>query len=138
MAYFKFVDAIANDRPIEVYNHGKMRRDFTYVDDVVEGIIRTAQHPPDCTGSATGTSSKAFFKVYNIGNNNPIELLEFIKMIESAMGKKAKMVMKPMQPGDVVETYADIEELQKDMGFSPCTSIGSGISKFVEWYKESY
>lgn len=138
MAYFKFVDAIANDRPIEVYNHGKMKRDFTYVDDVVEGIIRSAQHPPECTGPKTGTSSKAFFKVYNIGNNNPVELLKFINVIESAMGKKAKMIMKPMQPGDVVETYADIEELEKDTKFSPSTPIGDGISKFVKWYTEYY
>ncbi|MBE9061265.1 NAD-dependent epimerase [cf. Phormidesmis sp. LEGE 11477] len=138
MAYFKFVDAIAHDRPIEVYNYGKMRRDFTYVDDVVEGIVRIARHPPECVESTTNTSSKARFKVYNIGNNNPVELLEFINAIESAMGEKANMIMKPMQPGDVVETYADIEELKEKIAFSPSTSIEDGISRFVEWYTKYY
>jgi UDP-glucuronate 4-epimerase len=134
MAYFKFVDAIMNNRPIEVYNNGKMKRDFTYIDDVVEGIVRVMHHIPQGL-DASDTSSNALYKVYNIGNNKPVELLKFIEVIEAAVGKKAELIMKPMQPGDVLETYADISGLMEDVGFSPSTPIEAGIAKFVDWYQ---
>ena len=135
MAYFKFVDAIAHNRPIEVYNNGQMRRDFTYIDDVIEGITRVMYAPPQSLDSNFQTASKATYKIYNIGNNQPVELLRFIEVIESAMGRKAQLIMKPMQPGDVMETYADVSELSQDVGFSPSTSIEAGIAQFVSWYK---
>lgn len=138
MAYFKFVDAIANQRPIEVYNYGKMRRDFTYIDDVVEGIVRVMGHLPDTLEDDTETSSKARYKVYNLGNHQPIELLKFIEVIESMLGQKAEMVMKPIQAGDVVETYADVDDLKNDIGFLPTTPIEQGIALFVDWYKKYY
>ncbi len=138
MAYFKFVDAIANNRPIEVYNNGEMKRDFTYIDDVVEGIFRTMNYIPKRLDLAAENSSQAQYKAYNIGNNKPVELLHFIKVIEAAMGKKAELVMKPMQPGDVVETYADVSDLVEDVGFSPNTTVEAGIEKFVSWYKAYY
>ncbi|MEL6382312.1 MAG: NAD-dependent epimerase [Cyanobacteria bacterium J06626_18] len=135
MAYFKIVDAIAHNRPIEVYNNGQMRRDFTYIDDVIEGIARVMHAPPKSLESHAQTASKATYKIYNIGNNQPVELLRFIEVIESAMGKKAQLIMKPMQPGDVMETYADVSELSEDVGFSPSTSIETGIAQFVSWYQ---
>lgn len=138
MAYFKFVDAIFNDRPIEVYNHGKMKRDFTYIDDVVEGIIRVMHRPPGPCKNTAITASEALYKIYNIGNHQPVELLRFIEVIEAAMGKKATLIMQPMQPGDVLETYADTAELSHDVGFSPDTTIEAGINKFVAWYKAYY
>ncbi|WP_204140937.1 NAD-dependent epimerase [Halomicronema sp. CCY15110] len=138
MAYFKFVDAIAHDRPIEVYNQGKMRRDFTYIDDVVEGIIRLLDHLPSQISTGEEINSKAQYKIYNIGNNQPVELMKFIEVIEKAMGKSAEKIMKPMQPGDVVATYADINDLMKDINFKPLTSVENGIQKFVEWYLSYY
>lgn len=135
MAYFKFVDAIMNNRPIEVYNNGKMKRDFTYIDDVVEGIVRVMHHIPKSLEAAPDNFSKALYKVYNIGNNKPVELLRFIEVIEAAVGKKAELIMKPMQPGDVLETYADISGLMEDVGFSPSTPIEEGIAQFVDWYQ---
>jgi UDP-glucuronate 4-epimerase len=138
MAYFKFVDAIAHDRPIEVYNHGKMKRDFTYIDDVVEGIVRLLNYIPKPVADALDISSKARYKVYNIGNHSPVELLTFIEVIEKAMGKSAEKIMKPMQPGDVVATYADVEDLMNDVGFKPDTPIEVGIQKFVDWYRSYY
>jgi UDP-glucuronate 4-epimerase len=138
MAYFKFVDAIANNRPIEVYNHGQMRRDFTYIDDVVEGIMRVMPYIPQSLATLPDYSSQALYKVYNLGNHQPVELLHFIQVIEQALGKSAKLVMKPMQPGDVVETYADVSDLQADLGFSPNTHLETGIAQFVEWYQAYY
>jgi UDP-glucuronate 4-epimerase len=136
MAYFKFVDAIANNRPIDVYNHGKMKRDFTYIDDVVEGIVRLLDYLPQPIADTENVSSKAQYKVYNIGNHSPVELMTFIEVIEKAMGKSAEKVMKPMQAGDVVATYADVEDLMQDVGFKPETPIEIGIQKFVDWYRE--
>ena len=133
-AYFKLVDAIANDRPIDVYNHGQMKRDFTYIDDIVEGIVRVLGCPPPSIADDTRTKSQAQYKIYNIGNNQPIELLTFIEIIETAMGKKAKKNMLPMQPGDVPMTYADVDDLVKAVGFSPSTPLDIGIERFVEWY----
>ena len=138
MAYFKFVDAIANNRPIEVYNHGQMKRDFTYIDDVVEGIVRVMTHIPQSLADVPDNASQALYKVYNLGNHQPVELLRFIQVIEQAMGKPAELVMKPMQPGDVVATYADVSDLQTDIGFSPSTPLETGIAKFVDWYKAYY
>ncbi|MEO0985583.1 MAG: NAD-dependent epimerase [Cyanobacteria bacterium J06639_14] len=140
MAYFKFVDAIAKGRSIDVYNHGKMKRDFTYIDDVVEGIVRVMQHPPQVASEATTThqSPNAPYKVYNIGNHSPVELMQFIEVIEAAMGQPAKKVMKPMQAGDVTATYADVEDLMQDVGFQPATPIEVGIQKFVAWYHSYY
>ncbi|MEM9213443.1 MAG: NAD-dependent epimerase [Cyanobacteria bacterium P01_F01_bin.150] len=139
MAYFKFVDAIANDRPIDVYNHGKMKRDFTYIDDVVEGVIRVLSNPPKAGVTADNAgNSQAPYKIYNIGNHQPVELLTFIEVIEAAMGKQAQKIMKPMQPGDVPATYADVADLMADVGFSPNTSIETGIEQFVRWYKDYF
>lgn len=138
MAYFKFVDAIAHDRAIEVYNHGKMKRDFTYIDDVVEGIVRLLDYLPKPVADDKDISSKARYKLYNIGNHSPVELLTFIELIEKAMGKPAEKIMKPMQPGDVVATYADVDDLMRDIGFKPSTPIEEGIQQFVDWYQEYY
>jgi len=138
MAYFKFVDAIAHDRPIEVYNHGKMKRDFTYIDDIVEGIVRLLDHLPQRIAAERALNSKACYKIYNIGNHSPVELLTFIEVIEKALGKTAEKIMKPMQPGDVVMTYADVADLMRDVGFKPDTPLEVGIQKFVDWYRSYY
>jgi UDP-glucuronate 4-epimerase len=143
MAMFLFTKAILEGRPIDVYNYGKMRRDFTYVDDIVEGIIRVADNiarpNPDWTGDAPdpGTSS-APYRNYNIGNNNPVELLYLIEVIEEALGKKAEKILLPLQPGDVPATYADVDDLVRDVGFKPATSIEEGVGRFVAWYREYY
>jgi UDP-glucuronate 4-epimerase len=143
MALFIFTKAILEGKPIEVYNHGKMRRDFTYVDDIVEGVIRTLDHPatpnPAWSGDRPdpGTSS-APARIYNIGNHQPVELLRFIEVLEQAIGKDAKRKLLPIQPGDVPATYADIEDLSRDVGFKPMTPIEVGIPRFVQWYREFY
>jgi UDP-glucuronate 4-epimerase len=138
MAYFKFVDAIAHNRPIEVYNYGKMQRDFTYIDDVVEGIFRLLDYLPRQISTPHTINSKACYKIYNIGNHSPVELLKFIELIETAMGQQAEKIMKPMQPGDVMTTYADVDDLMKDVGFQPNTPIEVGIQKFIHWYRNYY
>jgi UDP-glucuronate 4-epimerase len=127
MAYFKFVLAIAENRAIDVYNHGKMERDFTYIDDVIEGVVRVTYKPP---------IGQTPYKIYNLGNNNPVSLGKFIEIIEKAMGRSAIKNFLPMQPGDVPCTYADIDELIEDVGFKPTTSIEQGIEHFVRWYKD--
>ena len=137
MAYFKFVDAIANDRPIQVYNHGKMQRDFTYIDDVVEGVARTVRHLPQPIADGAFNTA-APYKLYNIGNHSPVELMRFIEIIEQALGKTAVKEMMPMQPGDVTATYADVADLTADVGFAPSTPLEVGIEKFVAWYKDYY
>jgi len=143
MALFLFTEAILNDKPIKVFNYGKMKRDFTYIDDIIEGVVRVLNNPPqpnpnwDKTNPDPGTSS-APYKVYNIGNNNPVELMKFIETLEEKLGKKAEKKFLPMQDGDVPETYADIDDLVKDFGFKPSTSLNDGIERFVEWYKEYY
>ncbi|MEM9151336.1 MAG: NAD-dependent epimerase/dehydratase family protein, partial [Cyanobacteria bacterium P01_F01_bin.3] len=142
MAYFKFVDAIAHNRPIDVYNHGQMRRDFTYVDDVVEGIVRVMKKPrvkvSPTDMDAKGLETTAPYKIYNIGNHSPVTLMDFITTIEEAMGQKAEKNMMPMQPGDVPATYAHVEDLMNDVGFKPSTPLKIGIQKFVDWYKDYY
>ena len=143
MALFIFTKSILEGKPIEVYNRGKMQRDFTYIDDTVEGVIRTLDHPakPDQAWSGDrpdpGTSS-APARIYNIGNHQPVELLRFIEVLEQAIGKSAKKKFLPIQPGDVPATYADIEDLSRAVGFKPATPIEVGIPRFVEWYRKFY
>ena len=143
MAYFSFTKDIIEGNPIKVYNHGQMERDFTYIDDIVEAIIKLIDMPPignkDWDESKDSISeSFAPYKIYNIGNNNPVSLMRFINAIEKAVGKEAKKIYMDMQPGDVLRTYADVSDLEKDIGFKPKTSIEEGIQKFVFWYKEYY
>jgi UDP-glucuronate 4-epimerase len=143
MALFIFTKAILEGKPIDVYNHGKMRRDFTYIDDIVTGIERLIPHIPEPNPDWTGdhpdpASSFAPYRVYNIGNNQPVELLTFIKAIEEALGKEAKKNMMPIQPGDVPATYADVDDLIREVDFKPSTSIHDGVRKFVEWYRAYY
>ncbi|MCA2991390.1 NAD-dependent epimerase [Gemmatimonas sp.] len=143
MALFLFTKAILEGRPIDVFNHGQMRRDFTYIDDIVEGVIRTSDHtaPPntawdsDCPDPAT---SKAPYRIYNIGNNNPVELMHLIGTLEQALGRTAVKNMLPMQLGDVPATYADVAALEQDVGFAPKTSIETGVARFVAWYRAYY
>lgn len=143
MALFLFTKAILEGRPIDVYNHGKMRRDFTYVDDIVEGVVRVtdnaAQPNPAWSGTRPdpGTSS-APYRIYNIGNNQPVELMDFIKAIEKAAGREAEKNFMPIQAGDVPATYADVDDLINDVGFKPGTDVESGIGRFVEWYRDYY
>ncbi|MGE6440638.1 NAD-dependent epimerase [Psychrobacter sp. NPDC078409] len=137
MAYFSFTKKILAGEPINVFNNGDMQRDFTYIDDIVKGIIRIMDKAPSPQYS-TITTAAAPYKIYNIGNNQPVTLRRFITAIESACGKKAQENLLPMQAGDVPITYADIDELVDDIDFKPDTSIEDGITKFVEWYKQYY
>jgi len=143
MALFLFTKAILEDRPIDVFNEGRMSRDFTYIDDVVEGIFRVADKIPkpnvywNSNHPDPGTSF-APYKIYNIGNNRPAELFEFIRILETQLGKKAKMNLLPMQPGDVPKTFADVDDLMRDVDFKPATSLKDGIRHFVKWYREYY
>jgi len=143
MALFKFTRGILNDEPIEVYNYGRMIRDFTYIDDIVEGVIRivdaVAAPDPGWNGEAPDPArSFAPYRLYNIGNNQPVPLLDFIAALEEALGRKAQMELLPMQPGDVPSTMADVSELESAVGFRPSTTIRDGIGRFVNWYKEYY
>ena len=143
MAYFLFTKAILSGKPIKVFNQGRMKRDFTYIDDIVEGIIRVLARVPqtnlkDADNSSSHGTSSAPYKIYNIGNNQPVELLRFIEVLEDCLGMKAQKQMLPMQPGDVPATYADIEDLSRDVGFQPSTPIEVGISQFVDWYRSYY
>ncbi len=143
MALFLFTKAILENRPIDVFNHGEMQRDFTYVDDIVEGIIRVNDNPPkenpDWDPSSDDASvSSAPYKVYNIGNNNPVKLMDFITALEEKIGKTAEKNMLPIQAGDVPSTYADVSDLIRDLDYQPQTSIQEGIDKFVDWYREFF
>jgi UDP-glucuronate 4-epimerase len=140
MAYFKFVQAIEQGKPIDVYNFGDMRRDFTYIDDVIEGIVRVIKKPPNLAQDESDPikSPQVPYKLYNIGNNKPVSLMQFIEVIEKTLGKEAKKNLLPMQPGDVPLTYADVDDLIQDVGFKPDTPIDEGIAKFVTWYREYY
>ncbi|MGO3497597.1 MAG: NAD-dependent epimerase [Staphylococcus equorum] len=143
MALFKFTDAIVKDETIDVYNHGKMMRDFTYVDDIVEAISRLVKKPaspnPEWTGESPDPgSSYAPYKVYNIGNNSPVRLMEFVEAIENKLGKEAKKNYMDLQPGDVPETYANVDDLFRDINFKPETTIQDGVNKFVDWYLDYY
>ena len=143
MALFLFTKAILEDRPIDVYNYGKMQRDFTYIDDIVEGVVRVADKVAEADPGWSGDlpdpgTSPAPYRIYNIGNNNPVELMRFIEVLEEALGKKAKKNLLPIQPGDVPATYADVDDLMKDVGFKPSIPIEEGIRRFVKWYKGYY
>jgi UDP-glucuronate 4-epimerase len=143
MAYFKFTKAILEGEPIDLYNKGEMRRDFTYIDDVVEGVVRTLDAIPapspdwDATAADPATSS-APYRIFNIGHNEPVDLLRFVDVLEGIIGKPATKNLVPIQPGDIPETYADISRLEAAVGFRPSTSIEDGLSNFVEWYREYY
>ena len=143
MALFSFTKSIIDGKPIKVFNNGNHKRDFTYVDDIVEGIIRVldkaASGNPKWSGlNPDPGSSFAPWRVYNIGNNNPINLMDYISAIEEALGLEAKKEFLPLQPGDVPDTYADVNDLVKDFGYRPSTSLKEGVSKFVKWYKDYY
>ncbi len=143
MALFLFTKAILEGRPIDVFNYGKMQRDFTYIDDIIEGVVRVMQRPaqpnPDWDGNAPDPgTSYAPYRIYNIGNNNPVELMHFIEVIEDCLGRKAEKNLLPLQPGDVPATYADIDDLVRDTGFKPETTLEEGIPKFIEWYKDYF
>jgi len=132
MAYFKFAKKIMKGEPIQIYNNGDMYRDFTYIDDIVKGIENLLCNPP--AEDAQG----AYYKIYNIGNNKPEKLMDYIATLERCLGKEAKKEFLPMQPGDVYQTYADVSDLMEDFGFKPSTTIEEGLSKFAQWFKEYY
>jgi len=141
MAMWIFAAAILAGKPIKLFNHGDMRRDFTFIEDIVESTVRLIEHAPQPTPVRPGEtpdpgSSTAPWRVYNIGNNNPVELLEVVRLLEEAIGKKAIRELVPMQPGDVPATYADIDDLMREVDFKPATPIAEGIGRFVAWYKE--
>jgi len=143
MAAFLFTRAILEGRPIDVFNEGNMRRDFTYVDDIVEGVVRVLDRVAVPNGTWSGetpdpASSAAPYRLYNIGNNCPVELMDLIRAIEKALGRTAELNLLPMQPGDLAATYADVDDLVSDIGFSPATPIDVGIGRFVDWYREYY
>ncbi|MDJ0985076.1 MAG: NAD-dependent epimerase [Desulfobacterales bacterium] len=143
MALFLFTQAILENKPIQVFNHGKMQRDFTYIDDIIEGVVRVMGRLPEANPNWQGDApdpgtSYAPYKIYNIGNNQPVELLKFIEVIEAALGKKAKKQFMDLQPGDVVATYADVDDLMQDVGFKPATPIEKGVALFIEWYQRFY
>jgi len=143
MALFKFTKGIIEGTPIDIYNNGDMVRDFTYIDDIVEGVVRVTDRIPEPNPSWSGdapdpATSYCPYRVYNIGNNKPVKLMEFVEAIEKALGKEAIKNFMPMQPGDVPSTCADVSELEKDVGFKPNTSIQEGINNFVAWYSEYF
>lgn len=143
MALFLFTKAILEDYPIKVFNHGKMKRDFTYIDDIVEGVVRVVRNLPEPNPLWSGDkpdpgTSYTRYRIYNIGNNNPVELSDFIEEIESALGKKARKEYLDLQPGDVPATYADVDDLIHDVGFKPSTPLKTGIRKFIDWYRSYY
>ena len=143
MALFKFTKAILAGEPIKVFNYGKHRRDFTYVDDIVEGIIRILDRPASANLDWNGAqpdpgTSKAPWRVYNIGNNSPVELMDYIGALEKALGKKAEMEFLPLQAGDVPDTYADVDDLVQEFQYKPETSVDEGIARFVEWYRDYF
>ena len=143
MALFLFTKAIVEGKPIAVFNHGRMQRDFTYIDDIIEGVVRVMGKLPTADPKWRGDSpdpgsSYTCYKIYNIGNNNPVQLNNFIEIIEKALGKTAKKELMDLQPGDVPATYADVDDLVNDVGFKPATPLEEGIRRFVEWYKDYY
>jgi len=143
MAPMLFTKAILEGRPIEVFNEGRMLRDFTYIDDIVEGVVRVAARPPQANANFDRSRpdpgrSWAPYRIYNIGNNQPVELDTFITTLEAAIGRKAERILKPMQPGDVPATFADVDDLAHDVGFKPSTPLAEGLARFVAWYREFY
>jgi UDP-glucuronate 4-epimerase len=143
MALFLFTRAILADEPIDVYNNGNMQRDFTYIDDIVEGVVRVIDKPAEINsdwnaGRPDPGSSPAPYRLYNIGNSSPVKLLDFIEAIEKALGKKARKNFMPLQPGDVPATWADVDDLIREFSYRPSTPIADGVQKFVEWYRGFY
>ena len=143
MALFLFTKNILANKPIDVFNYGNHRRDFTFIDDIVEGVIRTLDHVAqpnvDWSGdNPDSATSKAPYRLYNIGNNQPVDLMHYIDVLQNCLGKKAELNMLPLQPGDVPDTYADVQDLVNDVGYKPNTSVEQGIAKFVEWYLDYY
>ena len=141
MALFLFTKAIMEDKPIKIFNHGNMVRDFTYVDDIVEGVARVIDSPPEISQAKNpdaSCSNTAPYKVYNIGNSSPVQLMDYIAAIEKQLGKTAQKELMPMQPGDVPRTDADVTDLQRDLGYKPDTTVEKGIERFVAWYREYY
>ena len=143
MALFKFTKAILEEKPIDVFNHGKHTRDFTYIDDIVEGILKTLDQPASINFGWNGNqpdpaTSNAPWRIYNIGNSKPVQLMDYIDALEKSLGKKAKINFLPLQPGDVADTYADVNNLQKKFNYKPSTTIVDGVSNFIEWYKSYY
>lgn len=143
MALFIFTKAIFEGRPIQLFNNGNMERDFTYIDDIIEGVARVIDNIPEGNPNWSGdhpdpATSRAPYRIYNIGNNSPVKLMYFVEVLEKAIGRKAIKEMLPMQPGDVPATYADVDALVQDVGFKPATPIEVGIERFVQWYREFY
>ncbi len=143
MALFMFTKSILAGKPIDVFNYGNHRRDFTFVDDIVEGVIRVLDQPappnPQWSGSSPDSAtSLAPYRIYNIGNNSPVELMRYIEVLEECLGKKAEKNLLPLQPGDVPDTYADVADLIEDTGYKPNTSVEDGVARFVEWYRDYY
>ncbi|ABK15881.1 NAD-dependent epimerase [Syntrophobacter fumaroxidans] len=143
MALFLFTRAILAGEPIRIFNYGRMRRDFTYIDDIIEGVVRMIPAPPSPNPqwdreSSDPATSYAPYRVYNIGNNRPVELMEYVAAIESCLGKEAQKEFLPLQPGDVPATCADVSDLERDFGFRPSTTIQEGITRFIEWYRAYY
>ena len=143
MALFKFTKAILDEKPINVFNHGKHTRDFTYIDDIVEGILKTLDQPASINFDWNGNqpdpaTSNAPWRIYNIGNSKPVQLMDYIDALEKSLDKKAKINFLPLQPGDVADTYADVNNLQKKFNYKPSTTIVDGVTNFVEWYKSYY
>tara|TARA_A100000164_G_scaffold368222_1_gene391173 strand:- start:22 stop:1044 length:1023 start_codon:yes stop_codon:yes gene_type:complete len=143
MALFKFTKAILDGKPIDVFNHGNHTRDFTYIDDIVEGVVKTLDEKPEKNSDWNSdypdqATSIAPWRIYNIGNNNPVKLMDYINALEKNLGKKAQINFLPLQPGDVPDTYADVENLKKKFNYKPSTSVADGVSKFVAWYKDYY
>ncbi|MFH1490938.1 MAG: NAD-dependent epimerase [Pseudomonadota bacterium] len=143
MALFIFTKAILEGKPINVFNHGRMKRDFTYVDDIVDGVIKVLDRPPEGSEQWNGlmpdpSRSKAPYRVYNIGNNSPVGLMEYIEAIEESLGQKAEKNMLPMQPGDVPATWADVKDLVEDFNYQPTVTVKEGVAKFIQWYREYY
>lgn len=144
MSYFKFTDAILKGRPIEVYNFGDMQRDFTYIDDIVEGVVRVLDRVPvpqaavDPMRPEPASSETAPYRIYNIGNHTPVDLMTYIRTLEKALGREAEKKLLPLQPGDVVATYAQTSALENEIDFAPRTSVETGIGKFVDWYRSFY
>ncbi|PQL92657.1 NAD-dependent epimerase [Apibacter adventoris] len=143
MALFIFTKAILENKPIDVYNYGKMMRDFTYISDIIQGIVKVHDNPPEGNKNwdpknPDPSSSSAPYKIYNIGNSKPVELMSFVETIEEELGKKAKINLLPIQPGDVPATYADVTDLIENLNYQPQTSVREGIKNFIDWYKEFY
>jgi UDP-glucuronate 4-epimerase len=143
MALFKFTKKILAGEPIDVFNFGNHRRDFTYIDDIVEGVVRVMEKTPEPNSDWSGddpdpATSRAPWRVYNIGNNQPVELMRYIEVIEECLGKEAEKNLLPMQPGDVPDTYADVAALTSDVGYKPDTPIEEGVRKFIDWYRDYY